>query len=177
MNLTPADSTLSVAPNNRAASDRPASRNSDSLPKSDPNGQSTGVASVTLLINKLAEYLTPSDMKKVKEAYRFSDEMHLGQIRKSGEPYISHPIGVAEICADWKLDAQAIMAALLHDVMEDQDVTKDELIERFGAPVAALVDGLSKLDKIEFQSQIEAQAENFRKMLLAMARDVRVILV
>ena len=103
--------------------------------------------------------------------------MHLGQMRKSGEPYISHPIAVAEICADWKLDAQAIMAALLHDVMEDQDVKKDELIERFGAPVADLVDGLSKLEKIEFQSQIEAQAENFRKMLLAMARDVRVILV
>ncbi|MDY7578404.1 bifunctional (p)ppGpp synthetase/guanosine-3',5'-bis(diphosphate) 3'-pyrophosphohydrolase [Herbaspirillum sp. RTI4] len=116
-------------------------------------------------------------MKKVKEAYRFSDEMHLGQMRKSGEPYISHPLAVAEICADWKLDAQAMMAALLHDVIEDQGVTKEELIERFGAPVAALVDGLSKLDKIEFQSQIEAQAENFRKMLLAMARDVRVILV
>jgi GTP pyrophosphokinase len=98
-------------------------------------------------------------------------------MRKSGEPYISHPIAVAEICAEWKLDAQAIMAALLHDVMEDQDVQKDELIERFGAPVASLVDGLSKLDKIEFQTQIEMQAENFRKMLLAMARDVRVILV
>ena len=135
------------------------------------------MASVTELNNKLAEYLTPSELKKVKEAYRFSDEMHLGQIRKSGEPYISHPIAVAEICADWKLDAQAIMAALLHDVMEDQDVRKEELIERFGAPVATLVDGLSKLDKLEFQSQIEAQAENFRKMLLAMARDVRVILV
>ncbi len=113
----------------------------------------------------------------MKEAYRFSDEMHLGQVRKSGEPYISHPIAVAEICAEWKLDAQAIMAALLHDVMEDQDVRKDELIERFGAPVASLVDGLSKLDKIEFQTQVEQQAENFRKMLLAMARDVRVILV
>jgi len=136
-----------------------------------------GVASVSHLNSKLAEYLTPSELKKVKEAYRFSDEMHLGQMRMSGEPYISHPIAVAEICADWKLDAQAIMAALLHDVMEDQDVKKDELIERFGAPVATLVDGLSKLDKIEFQSQIEAQAENFRKMLLAMARDVRVILV
>ncbi len=136
-----------------------------------------GVASVTRLSAKLAEYLTPSELKKVKEAYRFSDEKHLGQVRKSGEPYISHPIAVAEICADWKLDAQAIMAALLHDVMEDQDVTKDELIERFGAPVAILVDGLSKLDKIEFQSQVEAQAENFRKMLLAMARDVRVILI
>ncbi len=136
-----------------------------------------GVASITHLTTKLAEYLTPAELKKVKEAYRFSDEMHLGQMRKSGEPYISHPIAVAEICANWKLDAQAIMAALLHDVMEDQDVKKDELIERFGAPVATLVDGLSKLDKIEFQSQIEAQAENFRKMLLAMARDVRVILV
>lgn len=140
-------------------------------------GGSASVASVTELNSKLAEYLTPSELKKVKEAYRFSDEMHLGQIRKSGEPYISHPIAVAEICADWKLDAQAIMAALLHDVMEDQDVRKEELIERFGAPVATLVDGLSKLDKLEFQSQIEAQAENFRKMLLAMARDVRVILV
>lgn len=136
-----------------------------------------GVASVTQLTNRLSEYLSPSELKKIKEAYRFSDEMHLGQVRKSGEPYISHPIAVAEICADWKLDAQAIMAALLHDVMEDQDVKKDELIERFGAPVASLVDGLSKLDKIEFQSQIEQQAENFRKMLLAMARDVRVILV
>ncbi|HJV50474.1 MAG TPA: bifunctional (p)ppGpp synthetase/guanosine-3',5'-bis(diphosphate) 3'-pyrophosphohydrolase [Noviherbaspirillum sp.] len=177
MNLTPADSTLSVAPNSRAASDRPASKAPDLPSKSDQSGQTAGVASVTLLMNKLADYLPPSEMKKVKEAYRFSDEMHLGQIRKSGEPYISHPIAVAEICADWKLDAQAIMAALLHDVMEDQDVTKEELIERFGAPVATLVDGLSKLDKIEFQSQIEAQAENFRKMLLAMARDVRVILV
>jgi GTP diphosphokinase / guanosine-3',5'-bis(diphosphate) 3'-diphosphatase len=136
-----------------------------------------GVASVTHLTEKLSEYLSAADLKKVKEAYRFSDEMHLGQVRKSGEPYISHPIAVAEICADWKLDAQAIMAALLHDVMEDQDVKKEELIERFGAPVAHLVDGLSKLEKIEFQSQIEAQAENFRKMLLAMASDVRVILI
>ena len=136
-----------------------------------------GVASMSQLTAKLAEYLSPSELRKIKEAYRFSDEMHLGQWRMSGEPYISHPIAVAEICADWKLDAQAIMAALLHDVMEDQDVKKDELIERFGAPVATLVDGLSKLEKIEFQSQIEAQAENFRKMLLAIARDVRVILV
>ncbi len=135
------------------------------------------VASITDLTTTLSEYLSISDLKLVKDAYRFSDEMHLGQVRKSGEPYISHPIAVAEICAEWKLDVQAIMAALLHDVMEDQDVTKEELIERFGAPVAAMVDGLSKLEKIEFQSHIEAQAENFRKMLLAMARDVRVILV
>jgi guanosine-3',5'-bis(diphosphate) 3'-pyrophosphohydrolase len=178
MDLTPTDSTLSAAPGKkRAASDRSASKNKKSNPIDPAPVVNVGVASVTQLSEKLAEYLTPSELKKVKEAYRFSDEKHLGQMRKSGEPYISHPIAVAEICADWKLDAQAIMAALLHDLMEDQDVQKDELIERFGAPVASLVDGLSKLDKLEFQSQIEVQAENFRKMLLAMARDVRVILV
>ena len=177
MNLTPADSTPSISPASRAASERSGSKVSSLNTQSPPPAPAPGVASVTHLTSKLAEYLTPSELKKVKEAYRFSDEAHLGQMRMSGEPYISHPIAVAEICADWKLDAQAIMAALLHDVMEDQDVKKDELIERFGAPVATLVDGLSKLEKIEFQSQIEAQAENFRKMLLAMARDVRVILV
>lgn len=176
MNLIPADSTLPIAPSKRAASDRSASKVTSNKPVTAP-APVPGVASVTQLTNKLAEYLTPSELKKIKEAYRFSDEAHLGQMRMSGEPYISHPIAVAEICADWKLDAQAIMAALLHDVMEDQDVCKDELIERFGAPVANIVDGLSKLEKLEFQSQIEAQAENFRKMLLAMARDVRVILI
>ncbi len=155
----------------------PSNQNTPGNTSNSPAPTTVGVASVTQLTTRLSEYLTPSELKKVKEAYRFSDEMHLGQVRKSGEPYISHPIAVAEICAEWKLDAQAIMAALLHDVMEDQDVKKDELIERFGAPVASLVDGLSKLDKIEFQSQVEQQAENFRKMLLAMARDVRVILV
>ncbi|MBV8666354.1 MAG: bifunctional (p)ppGpp synthetase/guanosine-3',5'-bis(diphosphate) 3'-pyrophosphohydrolase [Burkholderiaceae bacterium] len=174
MDLTP-DSTLSVAPPKRAGTRRSASKTRTEAPAAPP--APSGVASVSQLNATLAEYLTPSELKKVKEAYRFSDEMHLGQMRKSGEPYISHPIAVAEICAEWKLDAQAIMAALLHDVMEDQDVKKDELIERFGAPVATLVDGLSKLEKIEFQSQIEMQAENFRKMLLAMARDVRVILI
>ncbi len=162
----------------RAVAPRSGRKPADTPPLSDPQPASQiGGPSITNLTTKLAEYLTPAELKQVKEAYRFSDEVHLGQMRKSGEPYISHPIAVAEICANWKLDAQAIMAALLHDVMEDQDVKKDELIEHFGAPVATLVDGLSKLDKIEFQSQIEAQAENFRKMLLAMARDVRVILV
>ncbi|MEC5215599.1 guanosine-3',5'-bis(diphosphate) 3'-pyrophosphohydrolase [Actimicrobium sp. GrIS 1.19] len=177
MNLTPADSTVSAL-TSRAASERLIQKIPGTFFSSDTGVPAApGVASVSQLNAKLAEYLSPAELKKVKEAYRFSDEMHLGQMRMSGEPYISHPIAVAEICADWKLDAQAIMAALLHDVMEDQDVKKEELIERFGAPVATLVDGLSKLEKIEFQSQIEAQAENFRKMLLAMARDVRVILV
>ncbi|WP_038489863.1 RelA/SpoT family protein [Janthinobacterium agaricidamnosum] len=187
MSLTPADTTSAgspaLAPRQAAKTpDAAASGAATSMPfapiaPSMPPSPTAGVASVSHLADKLSEYLGPADLKKVKEAYRFSDEMHLGQMRRSGEPYISHPIAVAEICADWKLDAQAIMAALLHDVMEDQDVKKDELIERFGAPVANLVDGLSKLEKIEFQSQIEAQAENFRKMLLAMASDVRVILI
>ena len=176
MDFTPADSTLSAAPPGRVASERPGAK-IPPMPHHDAESATPTVASVTHLTNRLAEYLTPSELKKVKEAYRFSDEMHLGQMRMSGEPYISHPIAVAEICADWKLDAQAIMAALLHDVMEDQDVKKEELLERFGPQVATLVDGLSKLEKIQFQSQVEAQAENFRKMLLAMARDVRVILI
>ncbi len=122
-------------------------------------------------------YLKPSDVGRIEEAYQFSSTAHQGQFRKSGLPYISHPVAVAEIVADWQLDAQAVMAALLHDVMEDTEVSKQQITERFGKPVAELVDGLSKLDRIEFQSQADAQAENFRKMLLAMARDVRVILI
>ncbi len=122
-------------------------------------------------------YLKPSDIARVEEAYQFSDAAHQGQFRLSGHPYISHPLAVAEIVAEWQLDVQAVMAALLHDVMEDTAISKQQITERFGKPVAELVDGLSKLDRIEFQSQADAQAENFRKMLLAMARDVRVILI
>jgi len=122
-------------------------------------------------------YLKPSDIGRIEEAYQFSDAAHQGQFRLSGHPYISHPLAVAEIVADWQLDAQAVMAALLHDVMEDTAISKQQITERFGKPVAELVDGVSKLDRIEFQSQADAQAENFRKMLLAMARDVRVILI
>jgi RelA/SpoT family (p)ppGpp synthetase len=121
--------------------------------------------------------LNEGEVAQVRDAYRFSDESHLGQFRASGDPYISHPLAVADICSGWRLDVQALMAALLHDVMEDQGIRKAELLERFGPQVADLVDGLSKLDKLEFQSQEDAQAENFRKMLLAMSRDVRVILV
>jgi GTP pyrophosphokinase len=113
----------------------------------------------------------------VRRAYRYADEAHLGQMRNSGEPYITHPIAVAAQCAEWKLDAQALAAALLHDAMEDCGITKADLIERFGIQVADLVDGLTKLDKLEFNTREENQAESFRKMLLAMARDVRVILV
>jgi GTP pyrophosphokinase/guanosine-3',5'-bis(diphosphate) 3'-pyrophosphohydrolase len=133
-------------------------------------------ASFATLTHKL-DYLDAADIKRVREAYRFADEAHLGQFRASGEPYITHPIAVAGLCADWKLDAQAIMAALMHDAMEDCGVTKVELIERFGAATADLVDGLTKLDKLQFSTKEESQAESFRKMLLAMARDVRVILI
>ncbi|KAF1010907.1 MAG: Bifunctional (p)ppGpp synthase/hydrolase SpoT [Burkholderia gladioli] len=136
-----------------------------------------GVVSIAKLTEALVEYLPPEAIKEMKAAFQFSDKTHFGQYRQSGEPYITHPVAVAEICAGWKLDAQAVMAALLHDVMEDQGVMKSELAERFGPKVAELVDGLSKLDKMEFRSREEAQAENFRKMLLAMGRDVRVILV
>src|SRR5471032_1316043 len=135
------------------------------------------VVSITKMTPEVAAYLSPEEIKQVKLAFHFSDEAHLGQYRQSGEPYITHPVAVAEICASWKLDDQSIMAALLHDVIEDQGVTKTEIAERFGPKVAELVDGLSKLDKMEFRNREEAQAENFRKMLLAMARDVRVILV
>ena len=122
-------------------------------------------------------YLKPKDVARLAEAYRFSEAAHAGQTRQSGDPYISHPLAVAEILADWHLDGQTLMAALLHDVTEDTSVTKDEISDTFGKPVAELVDGVSKLDKIEFQSAEDAQAENFRKMLLAMARDVRVMLI
>jgi guanosine-3',5'-bis(diphosphate) 3'-pyrophosphohydrolase len=123
------------------------------------------------------DYLDPADVELVRQAYRFADAAHLGQMRHSGEPYITHPIAVAAQVAEWKLDAHALMAALLHDAMEDCGVTKADLVERFGAPVAELVDGLTKLDKLQFDTREEGQAESFRKMLLAMARDVRVILI
>ena len=133
-------------------------------------------ASFAALTEKLS-YLSPEGLEQVRKAYRYADEAHLGQMRKSGEPYITHPIAVAAQCAEWKLDTQALCAALLHDAMEDCGITKTDLIERFGIQVAELVDGLTKLDKLEFNTREESQAESFRKMLLAMARDVRVILV
>ena len=134
------------------------------------------VVSIERLISKLT-YLKPDEIVQVKKAFQFSDAAHLGQYRHSGEPYITHPVAVAELCATWRLDAPSIMAALLHDVIEDTGCTKADLVEKFGSKVAELVEGLTKLDKLEFQSHAEAQAESFRKMFMAMARDVRVILV
>src|SRR5690349_5805896 len=135
------------------------------------------MAAVPVLNEARFGYLKPTDVARLSDAYRFSEAAHAGQTRQSGDPYISHPLAVAEILAGWHLDGQALVAALLHDVMEDTSITKDEITDTFGKPVAELVDGVSKLDRIEFQSAEDAQAENFRKMLLAMARDVRVILI
>ena len=125
----------------------------------------------------LGHYLPPPDVALVERAFEFSESAHRGQFRKSGEPYITHPLAVASILSEWQLDAEGLAAALLHDVMEDTSVTRNELETTFGKPVAAMVDGLSKLDQIEFATREDAQAESFRKMLLAMARDVRVILI
>ncbi|HKU85056.1 MAG TPA: bifunctional (p)ppGpp synthetase/guanosine-3',5'-bis(diphosphate) 3'-pyrophosphohydrolase [Casimicrobiaceae bacterium] len=135
------------------------------------------MAEIAEFTRHLGHYLPPPDVALVERVFEFSESAHRGQFRKSGEPYITHPLAVASILSEWQLDAEGLAAALLHDVMEDTSVTRTELESTFGKPVAAMVDGLSKLDQIEFASREDAQAESFRKMLLAMARDVRVILI
>lgn len=125
---------------------------------------------------QLADYLAPNQIEQVKRAYDFAKHAHTGQFRKSGEPYINHPLAVAGILADMHMDHQCLMAALLHDVIEDTGVAKTQLGDEFDIQVAELVDGVSKLSSM-FQSRAEAQAENFQKMTLAMAKDIRVILV
>ncbi|HSW81840.1 MAG TPA: HD domain-containing protein, partial [Usitatibacter sp.] len=128
-------------------------------------------------LTKVLGYLKSKDVSQIEDAYQVARAAHSGQYRQSGEPYITHPLAVAKILAEWHLDPQALMAALLHDVVEDTPTTKIEISKRFGKAVAELVDGVSKIDRIEFATLQHAQAENFRKMLLAMARDVRVILI
>ncbi len=140
-------------------------------------GASEVLADANRFLGELTQYLKPEDRAMLRTAFLFSEVAHRGQIRRSGEPYISHPLAVATILTQWKLDAQALAGALLHDVMEDSGISKLELTEKFGKTVAELVDGMSKIDKLEFENKEEAQAENFRKMLLAMARDLRVILI
>ena len=129
------------------------------------------------LTQLIKTYLPKKEVDKVWEAYRFSEKAHSGQKRRSGEAYISHPVSVACIAARFHLDSQSIQAALLHDVVEDTQVTESDIELKFGKQVSILVTGLSKLDKVEFQDANEAQAENFRKMLLAMTQDVRVMLI
>ena len=135
------------------------------------------MAEIAEFTRHLGHYLPAPDVELVERAFEFSESAHRGQFRKSGEPYITHPLAVASILSQWRIDAQGLAAALLHDVMEDTSVTKNEIETTFGRPVAEMVDGVSKLDQIQFDSREDLEAESFRKMLLAMARDVRVILI
>jgi len=137
----------------------------------------TAVIEVQPLLDKVREYNPSADVALIQRAFEFAAKAHEGQTRRSGEPYITHPLAVAEIVASLELDEESIAAALLHDVLEDCGVTYVELEQRFGKEIASLVDGVSKLDRLNFTSRDEAQVENLRKMFLAMARDLRVILI
>ena len=135
------------------------------------------IQSIDALSNTLHTYLTSEQSNHVRRAYYFAEQAHHGQLRRSGEPYVTHPLAVAGILAEMHMDHQSLIAAMLHDVIEDTGIPKSAIGEQFGAPVAELVDGVSKLTQMEFGSLEEKQAENFQKMALAMARDIRVILV
>lgn len=135
------------------------------------------MSAIEVFADNLGNYLEPEQVNLVRRAYFYAEQAHDGQTRRSGEPYITHPLAVANILADMHMDHQSLMAAMLHDVIEDTGIPKDALVEQFGDTVAELVDGVSKLTQMTFESKAEAQAENFQKMALAMARDIRVILV
>ncbi|MCC5880568.1 MAG: bifunctional GTP diphosphokinase/guanosine-3',5'-bis pyrophosphate 3'-pyrophosphohydrolase [Idiomarina sp.] len=129
------------------------------------------------LRNQVSAYLPPEQVERIYEAFKASFDAHGDQKRQSGEPYITHPVAVAGILADMRLDHETLMAALLHDVIEDTPLSKEDLAERFGSTVAELVEGVSKLDKLKFSSKEELQTENYRKMIMAMTQDIRVILI
>jgi len=139
--------------------------------------QETVPADVLALEQRLSAYLSPEQVSRVRDAYFIGARAHEGQTRKSGEPYITHPVAVATILADLGMDSETIIAAILHDTLEDTPLPRAEIESRFGSTVAELVDGVTKLDKVKFRNQQDAAAESFRKMLLAMARDLRVILI
>ncbi len=129
------------------------------------------------LVEVASSYLEPSQVDQLKQAYVVARDAHSGQFRSSGEPYVTHPVAVSQILADMRLDHETLIAALLHDVIEDTPVTQEQLAAQFGQTVGELVEGVSKLDKLQFRSKEEAQAENFRKMMMAMVQDLRVILI
>ncbi len=132
---------------------------------------------INQLITNISGYHPTADLELVRRAYQFAADAHAGQTRKSGDPYVTHPLAVAQIIAELKLDVSSVCAALLHDAVEDTSATVEQLSDQFGKEVAFLVDGVTKLGKLPYSTREEQQAENFRKMLLAMARDIRVILV
>ncbi len=138
---------------------------------------SDGETRIAELCGELEAYLEPAQVEEIYSAYLVGAEAHEGQLRVSGEPYISHPVAVARILAEMRMDSKSIIAAILHDVIEDTPTLKEHLAEQFGEEVAELVDGVSKLTQIDFRSKAEAQAENFRKMMLAMVKDIRVIII
>ena len=133
--------------------------------------------SINVLTKKLSDYLGSKEIKQILKAYDFARKAHLGQFRKSGEPFVSHPLAVANILSSFKMDQDTISAALLHDVLEDTNSTKLGIKKEFNLNVANLVDGVSKLDQLDINSTTEMQAENFQKMVLAMSKDIRVIVL
>ncbi|MEJ6655733.1 MAG: bifunctional GTP diphosphokinase/guanosine-3',5'-bis pyrophosphate 3'-pyrophosphohydrolase [Pseudomonas sp.] len=135
------------------------------------------MSGIEIFADRLDNYLEPDQVNLVRRAYFYAEQAHDGQTRRSGEPYVTHPLAVANILADMHMDHQSLMAAMLHDVIEDTGIPKEALVTQFGDTVAELVDGVSKLTQMTFETKAEAQAENFQKMALAMARDIRVILV
>jgi len=135
------------------------------------------VSGIEQLAAKVATYLEPEQVNQVRRAYFYAEQAHDGQFRRSGEAYVTHPLAVAGILADMRLDHHGLMAAMLHDVIEDTGIAKEAICEQFGEAVAELVDGVSKLSQMDVRSKAEAQAKNFQKMALAMSRDIRVILV
>ena len=132
---------------------------------------------ITYLCSVLEEYLTKEEIELVKKAHLIAEKAHSGQFRKSGEPYITHPLSVALILAELKLDFYCIVAAILHDCIEDTSVTKDEVRDQFGEEVAHIVEGVSKLTNLEFTSSTQKQAQNFQKLILAMSKDMRVMII
>jgi len=161
----------------RMVPEYPDSHVADTAPAATAAPPADAAAAAFATLQSKLKYLAPEDIEQVEAAYVFARNAHQGQTRHSGAPYITHPVAVATLVAQWKLDARAVVAALLHDVMEDCGVGKKTIARHFGESVAELVDGLTKLDRLRFDTREEGQAESFRKMLLAMARDVRVILV
>ncbi len=142
-----------------------------------PPGASSRTPGLEDLLTAVGAYLPPEQAQRIQSAAEFAADAHRGQKRKTGEPYIAHPLAAATVLAELRVDADTIVAAILHDVIEDTPIAKEELAASFGANVADIVDGVTKLDQIQFKSREEAQAESFRKMMLAMVRDLRVILV
>ena len=127
--------------------------------------------------NRLAAYLSQDAIDEIYHAFVFAEKNHRGQTRKSGEQYIHHPIEVADTLGELQMDSRTLIAAILHDVIEDTPATKEEVTEKFGEDIALLVDGVSKIGQIEFESKEQAEAENFRKMIMAMSQDVRVMII